>query len=171
MSDVVTLPFDAKAVKRWRRDVWRAFEREGYRGPAISAAMVLVAVAVAGTDLLVLTTLTGLSRDYVRKVLMRLRKEGVVRGRTIRAAWMNSDDGFAQSVAVLLDAGVAAGDLSRFVDAERSAAQKARAPETRVRRRQTRRPVEPGTVFQPQVTNSNPLYGLPEWKARNETKA
>ena len=32
--------FDKRAVKRWRRDIWRAFERERFKPAEIAAAMV-----------------------------------------------------------------------------------------------------------------------------------
>lgn len=156
--------FEARRVTRWRRDVFRIFEREGFKPAEIMAAMVLAAVAVVGTDLGVLSELTGHSTLYVRKVLKRLRREGIVRGQTIRTPGVS--EGFEGHVGTMLDAGVAAGLFARFVDPKRSAAQKARAPETRARGPRRPRAIVPsGAVFTPQVQKANPLYGLHEWKA------
>lgn len=163
-SEPETRQFELRRVKRWRRDVWRVFEREGFKPAEIMAAMVLAAVAVVGTDLAVLSELTGLSALYLRKVLTRLRRERILRGQTIRTPGVS--DGFEGHLGTMLDAGVAAGLFARFVDQKRSAAQKARAPETYARGpRGPRTKVPPGAVFSPQLQKSNPLYGLPEWKA------
>jgi len=102
--------FNLKRVQRWRRDVWRIFEHAGFQPAQIMAALVLAAVASFGTDLEVLSEVTGHSTDYVRKVLRRLRAERVLRGQTIRAAWADENSG---SFAVALDAGVAAGMFTR----------------------------------------------------------
>jgi hypothetical protein len=127
------------------------------------ASMVMAGISIVGTDASVLCELTGLSVEYVTKVTRRLRKSGVVRGQSLRVAWWQEK--FAGDVAVVLDAGVAAGVFSRGINPKRSAAQKARQPETRARGpRQPRAKVEPGTVFVPQQKKSNPLYGLPEWE-------
>jgi hypothetical protein len=158
--------FDPRRVKRWRRDVWRGFEKGGLTAAQISGAMVLAGVVAVGTDVGVLSELTGLSEDYVRKVLRRLRKERILVGQTIRASWLD-DDSATASVGAVLDAGAAAGIFARFVNDKRSAAQKARKPETRARG--PRRPkvaVPSGAMFTPKQQKSNPLYGLPEWKEK-----
>lgn len=151
---------DPKVVRRWRRDVYRAFTAGGLKPAEISAAMVLVGAALVGTDTTVLSQLTGLSADYALKIVRRLRKQRVIRGKTIRAAWASEEAG---DLAVILDAGTAAGIFSRFADKKRSAAQKARAPETRARgprpRATSARSVGPLVL-----KKSNPLYGLPEWE-------
>lgn len=105
--------FDSGKVRRWRRDVWRAFSSDGFKGHEIPPAMILAAVASFGTDVAVLCELAGL--------------------------------------------------LTRPVDERRSAAQRARAPETRARgpRKVSARIVGP---FSPKLQKSDPLYGLPEWE-------
>lgn len=155
---------DKKAIRRWRRDVWRIFEKEGFTPAELMAALVLAAVAFFGTDLDVLCELTGHSRDYCRKVLRRLRKQRVVSGQKLRTAW---HDDKAGGLATILDAGVAAGMFSRSPDPKRSAAQKARAPETRHRGPTRPRAILPaGAMFTPEMQKSNPLYGLPEWETK-----
>ena len=159
--------FDKKAVKRWRRDVWRVFEKQGFKPAEIMAALVMAAVAAFGTDLSVLSEITGHSADYVRVVLKRLRKQRVLSGATLRTAW---DDDNAGGLATALDAGVAAGIFTRGVDPKRSAAQRKRAASTRAygpRRKSTA--VAPGAVFTPAMKKANPLYGLPEWDAVSPT--
>jgi hypothetical protein len=159
---VSTSQFEPKRVRRWRRDVWRVFAEEGFSPVEVSAALVLGAVAFFGTDLGVLSELTGSSRDYCRKVLRRLRKQRVLSGTTLRTRWQDDKVGH---LAEFLDAGVAAGIFSRCVNQKRSAAQKARAPETRARGpRRARTQIAPGAVFTPQMQKSDPLYGLPEWE-------
>lgn len=155
--------FDKHRVKRWRRDVWRIYEQQGFKPAEILAAMVLAAVASFGTDVSALSEITGHSTAYVTKVLRRLRKQRVLSGQTLRTPGM-SDDANGHFGAVL-DAGVAAGIFSRFVDPKRSKAQQARKPETRTRgpRRKRETPTA-GAVFTPKVQKSNPLYGLPEWE-------
>lgn len=160
--------FEPARIKRWRRDVYRVFEGDGFKPPQIMAALVLAAISTVGTDPRVLSELTGHSEEYIRRVLTRLRKQRVLRGQTLRGAWADDRHG---SLAIMLDGMVAAGMVSRFVDEKRSAAQKARAPETRARGpRGKRAVVAPGAVFTPQVQKSNPLYGLPEWEAQNQGK-
>lgn len=156
----MTTGLDKQRVKRWRRDVWRAFKADGLTPPEIMAAMVLVAVASVGTDLGVLSELTGSSRDYVRKVLQRLRRQRVLAGQTLRTHWDDEESG---GLAVMLDAMVSAGILSRPVDKKRSAAQQARAPETRARGPRRKRTVVPeGAMFTPKMQHSDPLYALSE---------
>ncbi|MDP3768588.1 MAG: hypothetical protein Q8S13_11290 [Dehalococcoidia bacterium] len=156
--------FDRKLVKRWRRDVWRVFADQGFKSPEIPAAMVLAAVMCFGTDLSVLSDITGSSEAYVRQVLRRLRQQGVLRGRTIRTAGLGREADVA-TLGMVLDAGVAAGIFTRSADPKRSAAQKARKPETRARGpRRPRTQVTPGALFTPALQRSNPLYGLPEWE-------
>lgn len=147
---------------RWRRDVWRVFERGGLKPAEINAAMILAAVAAIGTDPSALSTLTGLSVDYVRKVTTRLRQQRILRGQTIRVAWMREHG----DLAAILDGCVAAGRFTRAsVDEKRSAAQKARRPETYARGpRRPRTTILPGAVFTPKQQIANPLYGLPEWE-------
>ena len=155
--------FDCRAVKRWRRDVWRAFEHEGLKASEIVAATVMAAVAIVGTDCLVLSVLTGVSPNYARTVLRRLRKEGIVRGRSMRVVWAQPDVAHS-SFGILLDAMTAAGILSRqFANEKQSAAQKARSPETRARGPRGRRIKTPAGVAPLRPVKSNPLYGLPEW--------
>jgi hypothetical protein len=150
--------FDPNKVKRWRRDVWRAFESEGFKPHEIIAAMVMFAVNCIGTDLLALSQLTGSSEVYCQKVLRRLRKNGVVSGQKVRVSWRDENNGW---IGPMLDAGVAAGLFERSPDTKRSAAQKARDPKTRHRGpRKARTVIARGAVFSPQVVDSNPLYGL-----------
>lgn len=153
------MTFDKPDIRRWRRDVWRAFEDAGFKGPQIVAAMVLAAVSVVGTDLKVLSEVTGSSEDYVRKVLRRLRKHRVLSGQTLRVGW----DREGEALAVILDGMVASGDLTRPSDPKRSAAQKARAPETRHRGPRRKAAVIVGP-YVPARQSSNPYYGLPEWE-------
>jgi hypothetical protein len=155
--------FDRRRVQRWRRDIWRTFDKCGFTPPEIMAAMVLAAVAAVGTDLGVLSELTGHSTGYVRKVLKRLRAARILSGQTLRTPGVA--DGMDGHVGTVLDAGVAAGIFARFPDPKRSAAQKARAPETRARGpRRPRVVVALGAVFTPNVKKADPLYGLPTWK-------
>lgn len=154
--------FEKAAVRRWRREVWREFERGGFDAIEIQAALVMAAIAIVGTDTESLSELTGLSAEYARKVMRRLRKHRVLSGQTIRVAW--ETDGLEMSV--FFDAMVAAGILTRSPNPKRSAAQKARAPETRARgprgpRRQAARVVGPYT---PTIKKADPWYGLPEWE-------
>jgi hypothetical protein len=161
--------FDPTRVRRWRRDVWRLFAKEGFRPAEVSAALVLAGVAFFGTDLGVLSELTGSSPDYCRKILRRLRKQRVLRGTTLHARWHDHDEGY---VATMLDAGVAAGIFVRGVNQKRSAAQKARAPETRARGpRRPRTKIAPGAVFTPKIQKADPLYGLPEWEKATDPPA
>ncbi len=154
--------FDVGRVRRWRKQVYREFQRAGFTPAAIMAQWVLAGVAAVGPDLDVLSELTGHSPAYVKTVLKRLRKQRVLQGQTLRGAWDHPDHG---SFAVMLDAGVAAGVFARGVDQTRSAAQKARKPETRARGpRRPRVPVTPGAVFTPKVQKADPTYGLPGWK-------
>lgn|SRR2546421_3416829 len=156
--------FDKRAVKRWRRDIWRAFERERFKPAEIAAAMVFAAVESFGTDVSVLVQITGHSGEYVRKVLKRLRKQRVLSGQSINASGYGGDD-FAQSVGACIDAGIAAGVFVHPVDPKRSAAQKARTAETRARGPRRRRVVvADGAVFTPKRRKSNRLLGLPEWE-------
>lgn len=156
--------FDQKEVQRWRRATWREFERMGYNAIQIQSALVLAAIAFFGTDPDVLSELTGLSVDYVRKVTRRLREQRVLKGKSISAAWGDQKCG---DLAVALDAGVAAGMFARAVNPKRSAAQKARKPETYARGpRGERAPRESERIFRPTVKKSNPLYGLPEWEKK-----
>lgn len=153
--------FDPRRVKRWRRDTWRVFAKEGFHPAEVSAALVLAGVAFFGTDLDVLSEITGSSREYCEKVLRRLRKQRILSGTTFRVRWEHDKEGY---VATMLDAGVAAGIFVRGIDKKRSAAQKARAPEKRHRGpKRPRTKIEPGAVFTPKMQNANPLYGLPEW--------
>jgi hypothetical protein len=151
--------FDSKKTKRWRRDIWRIFEAQGFKAMEIMPAMVMAAVAEFGTDPSVLAEITALSTDYVKKVLKRLRRQRILVGQTMRTRW-------DETLAAELDAMAAAGLITRrFVDPKRSAAQKARAPETRARGpRRKRATVLPGAVFTPKVQKADPLYGLPEWE-------
>lgn len=161
--------FEPKSIRRWRRDVWRVFDKEGFKPTEIMAGLVLAAVSAFGTDPDVLSEITGHSTEYVRKVLKRLRRERVLRGQTLRAAWGDNETG---SFAVLLDGMVAAGIMTREINDKASAAQKARAPETRARG--PRRPstkVAVGAVFSPQIQKSNPLYGLPEWRTQKSSQS
>jgi hypothetical protein len=155
--------FDKKHVRRWRREVWRACASQGFSPAEISAGLVLAAIVGVGTDPHLLSELTGLSQGYVVKVTKRLRDQRVVAGTTVRAAWMSGDD-MRREVGAVLDIGVAAGVFSRkHVDPKRSAAQKARSPETRARGpRGPRVKVQPGAA--PTIAKSNPTYGLPEWE-------
>lgn len=157
------MDFDPRKVKRWRRDVWRAYEAAGFKPAEIIAAMVLAAVVSFGTDPNVLSKITGSSEAYVRQVLKRLRQQRVLSGQTLRAGWLGSDED-AANIGAVLDAGVAACIFTRSPDPKRSAAQKARKPETYARGARRRRTiVAPGAVFTPKQQKSNPLYGLPEW--------
>ncbi len=153
--------FDKHAVKRWRRDIWRIFAKDGFTPPELMAVLVLVGVSQFGTDLGVLSELTGSSAAYVTKVLRRLRKQRVLSGQTLRVRWEDDDDGY---LAAMLDAGVSAGLWVRAVDSKRSAAQKARAPETR--HRGPKRPavrVPTGAVFTPKKQHADPLYASEEY--------
>lgn len=162
--------FDKHRVKRWRRETWRIFEQQGFKPAEIMAALVMAAVSGFGTDVDVLSELTGSSTDYVTKVLRRLRKQRVLAAQTMRTRWTDDNDGY---VATLLDAGVAAGLFTRdAVDQRRSAAQKARAPETRhVGPQRQRVRIPKGAVFTPKTQKANPMYGLPGWTTPNGTPA
>lgn len=158
-----------RSEKRWRQDVWRIFEREGFTPAEIMAAMVMAGIAAVGINRPRLVELTGCSDAYVLKVIRRLRKQRILSGQSLRLAWDSKSDPFAQRVAVALDAGVAAGTFARFVDPKRSAAQKARKPETRARGpRGPRKAVDLNTV---KLVHSNPLYGLPEWEQKKEPRS
>ena len=157
--------FDLAKVKRWRRDIWRIYEGEGFKPAEIMAAMVLAAVAAVGTDRDVLSELTGHSPLFVQKVLRRLRRQRVCCGQTLRTPGVAA--GHEGHVGAILDASVAAGIFARFVDPKRSAAQQARKPETRAQGpRRPRTKITAGAVFTPKQQKSNPLYGLPEWEKK-----
>lgn len=152
--------FERESVKRWRRVVhkelrWLKLPSEDvvYR-----AAMVCAAIFCFGTNVDVLIEITGQDKARVRSVLKRLRKMRVLSGQTLRASgkWEGDQGAFG----LMLDAMVAAGELYRPVNEKRSAAQKARKV-SGPRKPRTKR--EPQVVFQPKVTNANPLYGLAEW--------
>ena len=158
--------FDRASVKRWRRAVhkelrWLKLPSEDavYR-----AAMVCAAIFCFGTDVAVLAEVSGQDPDVVRSALKQLRRNRALTGRMLRASagW----DGTFGAFGMMLDAMVAAGDLYRAPDEKRSAAAKARAKPTERKARQPRPRVDPGTVFRPKVSKSNPLYGLAEWEKR-----
>ena len=154
--------FDPKRIRRWRRDIWRLLQGLDFKPVQIPAGMILLAVQSFGTDAQVLSEVTGSSVDYVKKVLKRLRKQRIVTGQTLRARWDDPDD-FRSAINVMLDAGVAAGIWSRFPNPKRSAAQKARRPETRATGPRYRAPQVPeGAVFTPKQIqgNKNHWYGL-----------
>lgn len=158
--------FDKREVLRWRRTVWREFQRWGFDAPKIPAAMVLAAVAAIGTDAESLIELTGSSKEYVRMVLRRLRKHRVLSGQTLRTAW-ESKDQFHGYVALMLDSMVAAGELQRPVDTKRSEAQKKRDPSTR-RHGTTRRPrITVAGPFTPAMQRSDPYYQLTDEARRD----
>ena len=161
--------FKKPAVRRWRRDVFRALKSSGFNPAESMAGMVLAGIIAVGTDPGVLSALTGLGSDYVKKVTKRLRKQRIVLGDTLSAAWAAKGDDFYHEVAAVLDCGVAAGTFSRFVDPKRSAAQKARKPETRSRGpRGPRIRRELNTIAPPRIRASNPSFGLPEWEQREK---
>ena len=153
--------FEKKAIRHWRRFIFREVEKIGFR-PAhrgFSAAMVMMTVYSFGTDVDVLVELTGFSAEFVIKTLRRLRKQKILVGQKMRVArW--DDDGALGAVGVALDALVAADEVSRFPNPKASAAQKARAPETRARGPRTRRAPKAVGIFTPQVKNCDSLYGL-----------
>jgi hypothetical protein len=151
---------DRARVRRWRRDVYRAFASGGLKPIQIQAALVMAGVDALGTHLPTLSELTGLSENYARKVLRRLRRERILVGQTLRVRWGHPDEG---EFAALLDAMVASGELARFPDQKRSMAQKARTPGTRVRGPRQRKATVVGPYI-PKRSKSNPLYGLSEWE-------
>lgn len=165
---VDALPFKPAEVRRWRRTIWRAFADYGFQPIEIPACRILAGIVAIGTDSGLLSALTGSSEDYVKKVLRRLRKDRVLVGRSLRASWLTEDEA-TNSLGACLDAGVASGIFSRFVNEKRSAAQKARARES-FARGPRRSPVARviGQIFTPDQKRSNPLYGLPEWKQTKE---
>jgi hypothetical protein len=153
--------FDKKEVRRWRRTIYREFEKLGFHSMQIMAASVLAAISAVGTDPNVIAELAGVSPEYALKVTKRLRRERILVGKKLRVAWMDTKAG---DFAVMLDAGVAAGEFARFADDKRSAAMKVRKLGPRkYGPRRPRSKAEPGP-FRPSLTKSNPLYGLPEWK-------
>ena len=158
--------FERDSVKRWRRAVHKELrwlnlpsEDDVYR-----AAMICAAIYCFGTDVSVLIEISGQDEARVRAVLKRLRKTGVLSGQRLRASdgWSGKHGTFG----LLLDAMVAAGELYRPPDKKRSAAAKARP---RTKSSSPRRPptkIEPGSVFSPKVSKSNPFYGLAEWETK-----
>ena len=155
--------FERDSVKRWRRAVhkelrWLKLPSEDsvYR-----AAMVCAGIFCFGTDVAVLAEVSGQEPRIVRSVLKQLRRNRALTGRTLRAngGW----DGKHGALGMMLDAMVAAGDLYRPPDEKRSAAAKARKMSTERKARKPHQRVEPGTVFRPKVSKSDPLYGLAEW--------
>ncbi len=154
--------FDQKKIRRWRRIIWRVFSANGLEPVHVHAAMVMAAVDVVGSSELMIAELVGVSEDYVRKVLRRLRKQRVLRGHTLCVRW--DEPGFEGTVAALLDAMVATGELTRPPDPRRSAAQNARAPETRARGPRTRKAPLIVGAYTPKRVKANPWYGLAEWE-------
>lgn len=164
--------FDKKAVRRWRRDVFRALQSSGYNPAESMAGMVLAAVIAIGTDITAISALTGLSTDYALKVVKRLRKQRIVQGNTLSAAWAAKGDDMQHEVGAVLDCGVAAGVFVRSVDPKRSAAQKMRKPETRARgQRGPRKVREANVIAPPKIRASNPYFGLPEWEQAKAVNA
>lgn len=162
------MTFDKAKVRRWRRTVWREFTGMGFLPTHMHAPMVLAAIDAVGTGPTLIAELVGVSEEYVTKVLRRLRKQRVLQGQTLRIGWDSKDSGW---MAVALDAMVATGDLTRPPDPRRSAAQKARAPETRTRKPQTKRTKAAVGMFTPKRVKSNPFYGLPEWEQTEKVAA
>jgi hypothetical protein len=153
--------FNRADVKRWRRVVHKELRwlRCASEDPVYRAAMVLAAVYCFGTDVGVIAEASGQPEAFVRQVLKASRKERVIAGQTIRAAW-NGKHGV---VALMLDAMVATGDLYRPPDPKRSAAAKARKQSARPQKpRAPRTKMAAGAVFTPKVTKSDPLYNLAE---------
>lgn len=154
--------FEKESVKRFRRTVHRECRRLHLDpdDPEYPVMMVLACVLAFGTDVGVLSEVSGQQDKFVRDVLKRARKARILAGQTLRVGWNGEHGGMA----MVLDAMVSAGTLSRFVDPKRSAAAKAlvRKPETKPRRQRTK--IAAGSVFSPKVTASDPLYGLNEWK-------
>jgi hypothetical protein len=155
--------FDKQKIRKWRKQVWRVLAREGFQPAHMNPVMVMAAVDVVGTNPALVSSLVGVSIDYVTKVLRRLRKQRVLSGQTLRVRW--DEPGFEGRVAFILDAMVATGEVVRPPDEKRSAAQKARAPETRVRGPRGKRSQAPVGAFTPKHVKANPLDGLSEWRA------
>lgn len=157
--------FARESVKEWRRAVHKELRwlKTPSDDPMYRAAMVCAGVYCFGTDVAVLVEVTGQEKPLVRSVLKRMRKMRVLTGQTLRASggWEGTEGAFG----MMLDAMVAAGELTRPPDPKRSAAQKARTRATASKPRAPRAP-KPSGMFMPKVQKSNPLYGLPEWEAK-----
>jgi hypothetical protein len=134
------------------------FAREGFKPAQMNAVMVMAAVDAVGTNPKLIGELVGVSTEYVTKVLRRLRAQRLLRGQTLRVRW--DEPGFDGFVSFVLDAMVSTGELVRPPDEKRSAAQKARAPETRARGPRAKRTRMPVGAFTPKHVKADPLYSL-----------
>ena len=156
--------FPKDEIKRWRRVVHKELSRVGFSGddPKRLPAVVMIAVSGFGTDRSVLCEITGQPESFVRAVLTRLRKQRVLSGQALRVSW--DDPGFDGTVAVVLDALVAAGDVARPVDPKRSKGLKGKAGRKAGGINRPRTVIAPGAVFTPGRIKSNPLYELERGK-------
>lgn len=150
---------DKNAVRRWRRDTFRILKPMGWTpGPSMSAATVMIAVDAVGTDPTTLTELTGLSVEFVTRVLRRLRKSRLLVGQKMRVNWdAEGQDGFEGYVAIVADSLVAEGSVVRVPDEKRSAALTGRTWK-RSGPARPRQQVPEGAVFTPQRVKADPLY-------------
>jgi hypothetical protein len=156
--------FTKDQVKRWRRAVHKEFRwwRLPSEDPAYRAGMVLAAVYGFGTDVAIIAEVSGQTVDFIRAVLKRARATRLLTGQTLRVGWNTKEGAFA----LLLDAMVAEGSLSRPPDEKRSAAAKARPRGPDKKPRARRLHIPNGAMFSPKVTNSDPFYGLSEWEKK-----
>lgn len=147
--------FDRTKLLKYRRTVFRELTGLGMKaGTSIfGAAEVMAAVSGFGTSLTVLTEVTGHSPKFIRTVLKRLRKSGVLRGTTLRVRW--DVEGFEALCAISCDALVAEGFALRVPDEKRSAAH--RGKHSGPRKPRTRKTFVSGP-FTPKKVKSNPLY-------------
>lgn len=150
-------------MKRWRRTVHKELRRAGLPddgSETYAAAIIAAAVYGFGTNLDVLAELTGRERTLIRTVLKRFRATRVLVGQTLRVGW---DDPKGGAFALILDAMVGGGDIDRPPDETRSAAQKARKSSGQRKPYKPRSP-QPQGVYSPKVRNTDPFYGLKEWR-------
>lgn len=161
---------DKAAARRWRRDVFRALSADKQMGwhpgdPTFSGMTVLAAISHVGTDVSVLSELTGFSVAFVTKILKRARKARLVVGQTMRTNW----EGEHGWVGVVADSLVAAGYATRVPDNKRSAAASKRAMRRAPSAKRQPRVVLPaGAVFTPKHVKASPRWLHAKWATKKQ---
>lgn len=144
--------FEKESIKRWRWTCHKEVDRlDGKNGDPYFRAAALVAMSIYafGTDVAVLSELSGQTPGFVRTILKRLRQERVLTGQRMRVSW--NDKGAEGEISLVCDLLVATGHVTRPPDPKRSAALKGKAGRKRGGTNRTRKVVSEGAVFTPQV--------------------